>query len=140
MFLSIGWGADETIFSWYQIGTGQLDECIGWLQKRFYLVFLESSWLPRVKIFLQWKAMTMFFLWENFQDISVVIVKIIKIRHQKDHSSKKGKKKKIWIILTHHYIEVVHAKGEVIFHLHLQSFEIIRKTRISWLFIFGMQS
>ena len=137
MFLSIRWGVDETIFSWYQIGTGQLDECIGWLKKRFYLVFLESSWLPRVKIFLQWKAMTMFFLWENFQDISVVIVKIIKIRHQKGHSSKK---KKIWIILMQHHIVVVHAKGEVIFHLHLQSFEIIWKTRISWLFIFGMHS
>ena len=134
MFLSIGWGADETIFSWYQIGTGQLDECIGWLQ-RFYLVFLESSWLPRVKIFLQWKAMTMFFPWE---DISVVIVKIIKIRHQKGHSSKR--KKKIWIILMQHHIVVVHAKGEVIFHLHLQSFEIIRVTRISWLFLFWMQS
>ena len=42
---------------------------LGWLQQRFHLELKESSSLPRVKAFLQWKAKTKHNLWANFQVI-----------------------------------------------------------------------
>ena len=68
--------------------------CIGWFLKRFHLIFLESSWLPRKKkkftIEIKDKVLSLSkFLWY------LVIVKITQIRHSRARISQKNRDSKI---------------------------------------------
>ena len=60
--------------------------CIGWFLKRFHLIFLESSWLPRKKKKLTLKRYDKVLFLTKFS-WHLVMVKIIKIRHLRGHIS-----------------------------------------------------
>jgi len=79
---------------------------IGWFLKRFYLVFLGSSWFPRKKKILLEKAKTKSYLWASFHDIWSMS-KSSKLDIWKAISAKKTMIWKLFLWKNKHYNVVV---------------------------------